>query len=195
MLDISLPGFRKAALRREEERSLVLTQFGVLTKPGDTVELQPRVPIFSFHLGASSCWKLWKGDPFRTRKWVQMTGRDIERNVQVLFSEIILLFQLPSHFKSFNKHPSSLRCNADCMGHLSLCLVVTHSLNETIDFFLMQSANTTVFDCIFVWPPELVMAPFLNDGGIRSSRKFILPPWRNRSIACNERQLATIQQF
>lgn len=65
-----------------------------------------------------------------------MTGRAAERNVQVLFSEIILLFQLASHFKSFNKCPSSPGCNADCMGYFALCLVVAHSVNKTIDFFL-----------------------------------------------------------
>lgn len=65
-----------------------------------------------------------------------MTGRAAERNVQVLFSEIILLFQLASHFKSFNKRPSSPGCNADCMGYFALCLVVAHSVNKTIDFFL-----------------------------------------------------------
>lgn len=58
----------------------------------------------SFHPGTSSCWQLWKGDTLWARKWVQMTGRAAERNGQVHFSEIIL-FQLASHFKFFNKCP------------------------------------------------------------------------------------------
>lgn len=78
-----------------------------------------------------------------------MIGRDTKRNVQVHFSEIILT-SITLSFKSFNKHLSSQRCNADCMGHLSLYLVVTHSLNETIDFFLTQAGNRTVLDCVFV---------------------------------------------
>lgn len=69
-------------------------------------------------------------------KKVGSDDRAADRNVHVLLSEIILLFQLGSHIKSFNKHPSSPGCNENYMGHLTLCLVVAHSVNETIDFFL-----------------------------------------------------------
>lgn len=191
---LCLPVQVEATLRRGEDSCHDLQ--GMLNWAGPCgAGLQPQVAVSSFHFGISSCWQHWKGDPFWASKCIQMTGRAAERNVQVLFSEIILLFQLASHVQSFNRHPSSPGCREGCRGHLAPCLVVAHSINETIDFFFTWFENAAMFDCMFAWLLELVMAPFLNEWGIRSCCKHTLPPWRNRSIACNERQLATIWQF
>lgn len=121
--------------------------------------LQPQVPVSSFHFGLSSCRLHWKGDPFWASKCIQMTGRTAERNVKVLLSEIILLFQLASHIKSFNRRPSLPGCNAGCRGHLAPCLVVAHSINESIDFFLMG------LKCSHVWL-HICVTPWVGNGPI-----------------------------
>lgn len=139
-----LPVQVEATLRRREDSCYDLQ--GMLNRAGPCgAGLQPQVPVSSFHFGISSCWQHWKGDPFWASKCIQMTDRAAERNVKVLLSEIILLFQLASHIKSFNRRPSLPGCNADCRRHFAPCLVVAHSINETIDFFL------TGLKCSHVW--------------------------------------------